>query len=249
MKLSSPLEQYQTLKRKFAIGALFILISAWSSGAPASDRKDTCLEPQMLNQCAQAKLEARWPESRIVLGSEIQWDEPSRLAELFSRGSIPELKVLSDHESGLARLQIAGVGGRVVFKALRNVYVPQKRVFPNQGINPENLKMIEVDLARSPYREHRQLFLYEGQSTENLEAKQSLLEDQPIQLSSVQVRPDLRRGDQLQVEVRLGDITLTTRAQALENGLKGNRVRVLLEKQRREMVGVLRQDGTVEVLL
>jgi len=235
-------------------GAIPVCAAIWSvfcngASVPVHAQERPCAGVANLPQCVQNSLAKRWPETTVKLMGPIEWSDPGKIAAVFAYPLKSEVQILSDQENGIARIQVGDAHGKVTFQALAQVYAPQKRIYPNQIIPPHELKKIEVDLAKSPHRENRHSYLFDGSDIENLETKQSLFEGQPIHIGTTQPRPDVRRGDLLQVEVTLGDITLSTRAQVLENALKGSRVRIILEKQRRELVGQLRRDGVVEVKL
>jgi flagella basal body P-ring formation protein FlgA len=82
-----------------------------------------------------------------------------------------------------------------------------------------------------------------------LEARQTLLEGGFVTSSAVRRIPDLRRGDVVRLEVLSGEVRLSTAAQALESGNLNQRIRVQASKSKRELVGVVREGGVVEVKL
>jgi flagella basal body P-ring formation protein FlgA len=208
-----------------------------------------CSSVSALQECIQRALATRWPDAKVALTSEVRWSSASQVSVELSSLEQISLQILSDQENGTARIRVGNSNAIVQFQALKKIWAPIRRFYPGQPIQASDLVELNVDVARSPHRENRYLYLASAAAPDALEAKQSLLENTPIQAHAVQPRPDIRRGDALQAELTLGGIVLGARAQALENGHKGSRVRILLEKQRRELVGVLRPDGTVEVRL
>ncbi len=196
-----------------------------------------------------AALADRWPGTQIKLQGAIQWEEPQRIAEELATDRPVEVQVITDQQNGFASVGFKGIQGRVGYSAMKSSYIPRRRIVPGQPLDPQDFDTRDVDVSTAANRVNRGLILGTNITISGLESRQTLLEGQPVLTTAVQKLPDVRRGDHLQVEVVLGDIVLSTRAEATENGLKGSRLRALTEKQKREVVGTLRNDGVLEVRL
>ena len=139
--------------------------------------------------------------------------------------------------------------GRAGFSALRSAWIPSRRIQPSEPLQLSDFSRREVDVARSPIRESRGILLDVAADLEKLEARQTLLEGSPVTSTAVQLQPAVKRGASLRVEITSGEIILTTQGTAMENGITGTNLRIITDKQKRELVGKLRADGVVEVSL
>jgi flagella basal body P-ring formation protein FlgA len=82
-----------------------------------------------------------------------------------------------------------------------------------------------------------------------LQARQTLIEGQPLLSSAVERVPDVRRGDFVRVKIVSNGLTLSAQATASEPGYLNGPVRVLTAQTKRELSGKLISSGVVEVKL
>jgi len=170
--------------------------------------------------------------------------------------------VLEVNARGEARVLVRGVRGRGAEKRekaqaeyrLKHAawalgWVAQKRVLPGEALSVDSLKVQDVNIAEGLAHEFRGVMLSPSEDLSRLEARQTLLEGGFVTSSAVRRIPDLRRGDVVRLEVLSGEVRLSTAAQALESGNLNQRIRVQASKSKRELVGVVREGGVVEVKL
>jgi flagella basal body P-ring formation protein FlgA len=167
--------------------------------------------------------------------------------------------VLSENASGEARALVTGfragkpteerVEYRVKYAAWIKGWSVSRRVAPGEPISADALEARDINIAEGLAHEYRGAILVVKEDVSNLEASQTLLPGAFIPSSGVRRIPDLRRGDAVTLEVLSGGVRLTTSAVALEPTNLQQRVRVQVQKNKREFVGVLREGSRVEVTL
>ena len=104
-------------------------------------------------------------------------------------------------------------------------------------------------MATGPIREYRGILVPADGDFSKLQTRQTLLENQFVTTSAIERQPDVRKGDSVRLDLLSGDLQLSTQATASENGSIGDRVRVLTTKTKKEVVGTIREDHSVEVRL
>jgi flagella basal body P-ring formation protein FlgA len=171
--------------------------------------------------------------------------------------------VLSESAGGEARVLVSGyrrgkspeAGGeerveyRVKYSAWVKGWSTTRRLSPGEPLSMDALEAREFNIAEGLAREYRGAILAMGEDVARLEAAQTLLPGAFIPSSGVRRIPDLRRGDAVTLEVLSGGVRLTTSAIALEPTSLQQRVRVQVQKSKREFVGTLREGSRVEVTL
>lgn len=159
----------------------------------------------------------------------------------------------ADSGQGLARLQIEGGNVRqeceARFSAHAQAWLAQRRVQPGQKLQPSDFQLSEVEVSRGLIRDQRGLLLSAQVRPDGLEARQTLLEGQPLLSNTVQRVPDVKRGEVLQLKVVSGQVTLTAQAVAEEPAYLNESVRLSTAKTKRVMQGKLVAPGQVEVRL
>jgi flagella basal body P-ring formation protein FlgA len=149
----------------------------------------------------------------------------------------------------VARLRNGAAEYRARYAAFVPAMVPIRRVLPGEALSGDVLVRREVNIAEGLANELRGILLPVGEDLSRLEARQTLVEGAFVTTTAVRRTPDLRRGDAVRVDVVTGDVRLSAQAMALEPAAISQRVRVQTMKTRRELVGVLREGGVVEVRL
>lgn len=223
------------------------LCGPWLVGRAFADDGEIGIEQRLTTE-----LQARWPGTRVVLNDAPTWDNPSGFAEVVAAGN-SSIQILSDQGQGEVHFAVGAgrsrVSGKAVFSALKTAWIPSRRIQPAEALHESDFTLREVDVSRSPVREMRGILLEPTTHLEKLEARQTLLEGTPVVSTAVQLQPAVKRGASLRVEITSGEIILSTQATAMENGTTGSNLRIMTDKQKRELVGKLREDGVVEVSL
>lgn len=196
-----------------------------------------------------------------IAGAEIKI--PS-LQKLFSKSPMSDfteitmIHVLEDRPSGVAVIEVLGVkegnnDAREViqtpYEAWRKVPVAVKRIYPNSKLKNEDFKTQEVNVATGLAREYRGVMVAPETNFNALQSKQTILENQYVVSSAIEKQPDVRKGDTVKLELISGDLTLTTQAMAQESASVGDQVRVLTLKSKKEVIGKVKEDHSVEVTL
>lgn len=139
--------------------------------------------------------------------------------------------------------------GTVQFAALQPAHVALRRVFPGEKLKPEGFRVQDVNVALGQGREYRGVLLPASTDLAALEARQSVLEGQFLISSGVQLVPDVRRGDPVRIRLVSGGVVLMTSGMATEPAYFEQDIRVTTLKSKRDLVGKLAHDKTVEVTL
>jgi flagella basal body P-ring formation protein FlgA len=106
-----------------------------------------------------------------------------------------------------------------------------------------------VNVAQGLAYQYRGVMIPSKESIDGLQARQTILEGQYPLASGVEKVPDVRRGDAIQVKILSGEIQLSTMATVQEPGYLNQNVRILTQKSKKELVGMLKEGGIVEVKL
>ncbi|MBI3534437.1 MAG: flagellar basal body P-ring formation protein FlgA [Deltaproteobacteria bacterium] len=129
------------------------------------------------------------------------------------------------------------------------VWLAQKKIYPGEKLNPNFCQIKEIDVSQGLEKEFKNNFLSKEVNPSTLEARQTILEGQVIQISWVQKIPDVRRGDVIQIKLISGGIVLTTFGTIEEPSYVNSEVKVLSAKTKRLLSGTLINNKVVEVRL
>ena len=233
-----------------AVMAIFLLSQVEGFAAELS----SSLSDELSSKISQ-QLSDKIPNSRIKIPS---------LSHLTSLSPLSEIVVLNatrfieDKPSGIAVIEVMGTteGGREVRQIIQTPYeawvdVPtaNKRIFPNSKLKSEDFKVDAVNVATGMAREYRGILVDAKTDFDKMESRQTILEGQLVTRTSIQKQPDVRKGEMVKLELLSGDLSLVTQAIAQEPGAIGDRVRVLTLKTKKEIVGKIRADHSIEVNL
>lgn len=224
---------------------ILILIAA-SVGARAGAENLAPRTPQVAFQIAQ-ELTRRYPQARVELSGDL----------VAVRGAIPEqadrVSLLSENGRGEATFAVVTEQGtsevRVSFHAWMGIRVANRRIVAGEALAENAFTQKEVDLSQGQPFAYRGVIVPSAESLERLESRQTLMEGQFLVQNAVQRIPDVKRGDWVKVELRAGDLKLSTTANAAEPGFTRSLIKVVTTKSKRELAGTLRADGVVEVKL
>lgn len=226
------------------LALIVLILIAASVGARAEDVAPRA--PQVAFQIAQ-ELTRRYPQARVELTGDL----------VAVRGAVPEsadrVSLLSENGRGEATFAVVNAQStsevRVSFHAWMNIRVASRRIMPGEALAENAFTQKEVDLSQGQPFAFRGVILPSAESLDRLESRQTLMEGQFLVQNAVQRIPDLKRGDWVKVELRAGDLKLSTTANAAEPGFTRSLVKVVTLKSKRELAGTLRADGVVEVKL
>jgi flagella basal body P-ring formation protein FlgA len=199
-----------------------------------------------------AILAPRFPGARIELNGPIRWSDPAKVAKILASEDV-SVRITGESSSGEVQFEIYGAEGREAgtagFSAYKKAWLAQRRIQPLEALKSQDFAISEVEVSRGQLKDLRGVILETNAVLEKLESRQTLLEGQPVLSTAVQLQAAVKRGSSIRVELITGDIVLSTQATALENGLAGKNLRIMTDRQKRELVGRLREDGVVEVAL
>jgi flagella basal body P-ring formation protein FlgA len=172
--------------------------------------------------------------------------------------TLDRVRLVEDRPNGSALFEVTGKlkdGSekselvQTPYTAWKKVVVAARRIYPNTKVQDQDFKVIEMNVASGPIREYRGILIPAEGNFSRLQTRQTILENQYVTTSSVERQPDVRRGDTLRLDMVSGDLTLSTQATASENASIGDRIRVMTSKTKKEVVGTVREDHSVEVTL
>jgi len=198
-----------------------------------------------------SELSKRFPSTRIELTDDIHWTSSQPEGEIVSirvgdenaRAQVG-FTVETKDEQGIHRGY-----GYATFAAWMPARVAVRRVMPGERLQEDQFNLREVNVASGPEHEFRGVILEQGAGIAKLQARQTLLEGQPLLSSAVERVPDVRRGDSVRLHIVSNGLTLSAQAIASEPGYLNGPVRVLTAQTKRELSGKLISSGIVEVRL
>jgi len=178
----------------------------------------------------------------------------SKSAEIENLSSLSTVRLIEERGNGVAIFDLIGADGASVriqtpYQALVTVPVANHKILPNSKLKKEDFRIETVNLALSPAKEYRGSIVLDQSKLENTETRQTILEGQFVLNQSIQRSPDVRKGELVKLQMNSGDLSLTTAATVLENGSIGDQVRVMTSRTKREVVGKIKLDHSIEVSL
>lgn len=190
-----------------------------------------------------------YPECSVELQGPLRW----------TQGQMPgsDWIVRVSGDSGRGEVYLHGESadyteqsyGVARFRATLSVRLATRRIKIGERLMPENFRTEQVLVSSGPYQAQRLDLATSTLSLDRLESAATLIEGAPLYLSQVQKIPDIRRGDRVQIKLMGKGLVLSTSGLAEESGLIHGRVRVMTSRSKRELVGEVMEDGSVEVAL
>jgi flagella basal body P-ring formation protein FlgA len=208
-------------------------------------------ESDTVSASLSAELAKRFPSARIELTDELHWTSSRPEGEIVSirvgdenaRAQVG-FTVESKDDQGLHRGY-----GYATFAAWMPARMAVRRVMPGERLQNDQFVQREINVASGAERDFRGVILDQKTDLTPLQARQTLLEGQPLLSSSVERVPDVRRGDAVRVRIVSNGVILSTQATASEPGYLNGPVRILTSQTKRELSGKLVSSGIVEVKL
>jgi flagella basal body P-ring formation protein FlgA len=194
-----------------------------------------------------------YPEGRIAFRSEIDWT-----TNVENAWSLKEVSLGNENAKGVldftAKFETEDkkekyASGKVSISVYKKTWIPNKRIRPGEQLNRADFKLTETDIASGLYREYRGIFLPLEIEFEKLQARGTLIEGTPALMTAIEKIPDIRRGENIRVIITTGTLQVTTHGVAQEPGLIGGQIRILTNTGKKELVGSLKSDKSVEVAL
>lgn len=174
--------------------------------------------------------------------------------QISAISELSTVRLLEDRANGSALIELTSTDGASVkiqtpYQAFVKAPVAIRRIYPNTILKKEDFRIETLNVATGQARDYRGVIIYDESKLERSESKQSILEGQFVVSNAIRKQPDVRKGETVRLELSSGDLTLTTAAVVQENASIGERVHVLTAKSKREVVGKVREDRSVEVSL
>ena len=243
-------------KLKLFILLMIALIAAmgipliWASMiVPSAVASEVPNPSEELNSVLRNELSKVYGGARITLSDQIRW----------VKGGVPRqvrgVMLYGDDGRGNSHFSIQGdlpaevAEGWVGFSAWIPARIAVRRILPGEPLNPNFFTNKLVDVATGQAHEYRGVLLPEEAEVKGLETIQTILEGQFLLSSAVRRVPDVRRGDMVRVQLVSGDLLLSTQAMVEEPAYLNGPVRVMTTRGKRELSGLLKAEGVVEVKL
>jgi flagella basal body P-ring formation protein FlgA len=232
---------------------LFILLIAAAAHAESPAASESL--SSRLSDLIRASLTEKIADAEIRLPS---LEKIANQKPLNEYRDLKRARLIEDRPNGVALFEVSGTledGSeradliQTPYSAWKKAWVAAKRLYPNTRLKDEDFKISEINVATGPAREYRGVMLPADTRFSGLQTKQTLLEGQFAVTSAVERQPDLRKGDQVRLDLISGDLTLTTQGMAEEPASVGDHVRIMTSKTKKEVVGILKEDRSVEVQL
>lgn len=245
--------------RKALFFGIFLLVSTMQVyAANPSQNEDTHQSLERIEHLAVIALESKYQNAKIqFINLQTLANNPSFVLDQ----EVSSVSLVEDKPNGVATFRIKGVvekNGKprevtqliqLPYEAWVKTWVAKKRIFPNTKLRAEDFRIAEINVAQGVGREYRGIIANADFSIQGFESKQTILEGNFLTTSAFRKEPSVRRGDLVKMELLSGGLVLTTQAVVQEPASVGDRVRVLTQKSKREMVGQLKDDQRVEVRL
>jgi flagella basal body P-ring formation protein FlgA len=222
----------------------FILILASVASASALSATGAHL---ILGSTLSAELQKRYPSAKIELAD-------SQLGGLTFQSPIRRVQLIKEVGQGSAEFLIEDQSGaqqvtQIRFSARISTFVAQRKIRPLEKLSADDFMLQSIDVAQGLAHEYRAMMLPPDAELSKFEARQTILQGQYPLSSGIQRIPDIKRGDTVRVTLLSGEIELSTSGIAQEPAYYDAPVRVLTQKTKKELMGKLLPNGSVEVRL
>ena len=206
-------------------------------------------------------------EAKVMLTEALQRDHVGDRGELEIRFTRPwrsvmvpddslEVIVIDLPASGISPHFVARFELRSGQEIIGPWQVPiQARIYREAWIARSPLKpgqlMSDLELVRErrDVLATREMPLSTSASLHDVELAETIPAGGPITMRSVRLRPIIRRGQVLEAEIRDGPMIISLKVEALENGARGQFVRVRNVYSRKELRGKVEDEDTILVSL
>ncbi|MEP6501881.1 MAG: flagellar basal body P-ring formation chaperone FlgA [Betaproteobacteria bacterium] len=221
------------------------------SGSPAAEvvRATQTIPAHDLDELARGELDG-WLAAR----SETHSVEPARSAEpvavplgrvSLSVRPLPRIVAPSRHATVWIDVSVDGRFQRSVsldyhVHALRTAWVAAEELARGQDIDATRLVQTEVDVAQLS----RELW---STSPERTRMRRALHRGEPLTARDVELRPEVVRGERVEVFSQVGELSIQAQAEALQDGRAGQDVLVRIASSRSPVTARVLKPGLVEI--
>lgn len=133
------------------------------------------------------------------------------------------------------------IGVKVFYGLSKFIPVASKEVRRGQRIYRDNFEYKWVKITAN--------FITDMSKLDGRQAKRRLLVGRPIRYKDIQRELLVKRGKIKEVGIASSGITIVTPARMLDNGSEGESVRVKVLKTKKILTGIVKKDGSIEVVL
>lgn len=199
------------------------------------------------------KLEGRYPEATVELSRQVKWIRGA-FAESDLLKDLP-VTLLGESAQGEVTFEVWSqdkvlrAEGSLRFSAWLEGRKAARRIQIGEHLSDDLFRVARVDIAQGSAYEIKHSLASAQQSVEGLEARQTISEGGWLLTHAADRIPDVRKGDRIPIRLLSGELTLTTTGIAQETGVRKQRIKVISTKGKREFIGELGEDGSVEVHL
>lgn len=129
-------------------------------------------------------------------------------------------------------------------KIVEMIYVPglNRQVIPGETINESDIAWV-----RLPKRRLGKNIVQSKQALIGMTPRRPLAVNQPVRLGDIQRPLLVRKGAQVSVAYKAGNLTIMSMARALENGARGDLIRILNTRSNQTLEGVVIGPDRVEL--
>jgi flagella basal body P-ring formation protein FlgA len=224
--------------------SLLLFISVSLQAETSSDGVSDDLRKSLIEE-----LEMRFPMAEVKINKPFKWSDEQNIPEIIQR-----IQFLGNDGNGKAKFRIYQSSNdfsdlEVGFSAWQEVLVSLRRIHPLEKLTDDLFRKEKIDVALRQYHSYRGLFLPLEENLSQLKAGQTILEGNTPLLTGVRRIPDIRRGEQVRIRLISGSLLLSTSGIIQEEAHFGKQVRVLTNTTKKELVGTVLRDKTIEVRL
>lgn len=203
---------------------------------------------QTMQDLVRLELEKRYPDAVVQL-DEVE----SAPAQAQVLKDIQGATLLQDSGMGVALFRIRDllrdVEVHIKFSAWIEAPVAVRRIQPMEVLHEEDFKIQKINVAQGLFQPMRGLLVRSGFPLGGYESRQTILPGQPPLTSGIQRIADIKRGDVVQVKMVSNGVWVQTAGIAEEPGYRGQSIRVLIQKTKRQIQGEVLNSRNVEVEL
>lgn len=235
------------------IAAWMIALGVAGLEAPFCQAAVTPVLGDALSVALTQELSKSYAGAQIDLGA-IRWvrgdaSTPFQTVMIYGDDARGNAHFLLQGGSSGVNTQNPSAEGWVNFSAWLPAKVALRRVHPGEKLTAEAFATRKVDVSTGTAREYRGVMFSANDEVTSFESTQTVLEGQFLLNSGTRRVPDVRRGDSVRIQLISGDLTLSTQGIAQEAGYLNTSVRALTTRSKREVSGLLKADGVLEVKL
>jgi flagella basal body P-ring formation protein FlgA len=233
----------------------FLISSVYAQSATSPSRSVSSSIAEHLSTLIKKSLAEKITGAEVKIPS---FEKLVKSATFANFEEIASVRLVEDKPNAIAVFEVSGTNEQnkeisqtiqTPYEAWVKVPVAIHRVYPNAKLKAEDFKIEEMNVASGNIREYRGVLASAQTDFNNMESRQTILENQFVTTPAIQKQPDLRRGDMVKLELVSGELSLTTQGILQEAGSVGDHVRVLTVKTKREITGIVKNDHSVEVNL